>query len=670
MLASWHYSCLIPLLPLFGAAAVGILIRVLGGNAHWPVILGVGGALLVSVVMWVSGGTDLGQVDVYQWIPTGFGDINSAHAWFNINFYIDPLTLVMLFTVTGVSTLVVIYAVGYMREHDGHPERGYERFFAFLGLFVFSMCSLVLAGNFLLLYLGWELVGLCSYLLIGFYYQKPEAAAAAKKAFLVNRIGDFGFGLGVFLIYYTYGALDYTTVFEATRVALDHGMAEADKIAALANLNLTVDSHHLLEALEGTNRLTWIALLLFCGAVGKSAQLPLYVWLPDAMEGPTPVSALIHAATMVTAGVYMVARCGVLFANSATAMTVVAWIGGGTAFFAATIALAQYDLKRILAYSTVSQLGYMFLGLGVAAPGAAIFHLHTHAFFKGLLFLAAGSVMHAMAGTIDVRKLGGLSKQMPITCMTFWIGGLALAGFPLLAGFWSKDEIIAAAFALHTTQGTVLGVMALVTAFMTAFYTFRAIFMTFHGTPRLPEGAHPHEQPGVMTWPLRILAAGAVLAGYWWLTFGHGIAADLHSSLTVPHAEGHEHHGHNYALMVLSGGLAIVGILLARWMYGTQPSAAESVKSAFPGLHSVLNHKWYVDEIYDACIIKPLRGLGRLCWSIDDWGIDGIIWIVTAIPRAIAWIMQQALHRGAMQGYALSGALAVAIILAIVLYNL
>ncbi len=651
MLASWHTSCLIPLLPLLGVAVVGVFIRVLGGRAHWPIILGVGGAFVVSMGLWLGGtAAEPSPIDIYQWVPSGAG----VSAYFDINFLIDPLTIVMLLTVTSVSTLVVIYSVGYMREHDGHPERGYERFFAFLGLFVFSMTSLVLAGNFLLLYLGWEAVGLCSYLLIGFYYQKPEAAAAAKKAFLVNRIGDFGFGLGVLLIYFTYGSLDYATVFEATRLALE---GEADKLAHVA---ITVDAEQLVHTLEHTNRLTWIALLLFCGAVGKSAQIPLYVWLPDAMEGPTPVSALIHAATMVTAGVYMVARCGVIFAHSETAMTVVAWVGGLTALFSATIALAQYDLKRILAYSTVSQLGYMFLALGCAAPAAAIFHLHTHAFFKGLLFLAAGSVMHAMAGVIDVRKLGGLSKQMPVTCMTFWLGGLALAGFPLTSGFFSKDEIVASAL----SHSPILGTMALVTAVMTAFYTFRAIFMTFHGEPRLPEGSHPHEQPRVMTVPLMILAVGAIFAGWWnfpagWL--GHY----LEPSLTVHH--GHGHHGHAWGVMAFSALLSVVGIATAYVMYLRSPSVAEGVARTFSPVHRLLNNKWYVDEIYDAVLIQPLRTLGRLCWTIDDWGIDGIIWIVTAIPRGTAWILQQVFQRGALQGYALSGALAIAILLAIVL---
>ena len=651
MAQGWHYSCLIPLLPLLGTLLVGLFLRVLGGRAHWPVILGVGGALAVSLAMWLGGATDIGALVIYRWIPTGVASQTSTGGWFDVSFLIDPLTIVMLLTVTGVSTLVVIYSVGYMREHGGEPERGYERFFAFLGLFVFSMCSLVLAGNFLLLYLGWEAVGLCSYLLIGFYYKRPSAAEAAKKAFLVNRIGDFGFGLGVLLIWLTFGSLDYGTVFGATRLALE------GKVAELANLGIA-NPEQLIYQLEHTNRLTWIALLLFSGAIGKSAQLPLYVWLPDAMEGPTPVSALIHAATMVTAGVYMVARCGIIFAHSETAMMVVAWVGALTAIFSATIALAQYDLKRILAYSTVSQLGYMFLALGVAAPAAAIFHLHTHAFFKGLLFLAAGSVMHAMAGEIDIRKLGGLRKQMPVTCTTFWIGGLALAGFPLLSGFWSKDEIVAAA--LH--HSAPLGAIGLVTAVMTAFYTFRAIFLTFHGEPRLPEGAHPHEQPSVMTGPLCILAVGAALAGYWNFAghFGHYLGP----SLTVLHGAGH---GHDYGVMAISGFLAIAGIAAAWLVYNWKPAIAAGIERTFPRAHRVLNNKWYVDEIYDAAIVRPLRGIGRLCWRFDDYGIDGIIWVVTAIPRGVAWVLQQSFQRGALQGYALSGALAIAIILAIVL---
>ena len=633
----WHYSCLIPLLPLLGAALVGLLLRPLGGRAHWPVILGVGGAFAVSLGMFLTHGERIGDLEIYRWIPTGLGPPTRGAAWFNVEFLIDPLTVVMLLTVTSVSTLVVIYSVGYMREHDGHPERGYERFFAFMGLFVFSMCSLVLAGNFLLLYLGWEAVGLCSYLLIGFYYHRPAAAAAAKKAFLVNRIGDFGFGLGVLLIYFTFGSLNYQTVFDATRLALE------GHVEGLVKLGIA-DPPELIHQLQHTPRLTWIALLLFCGAVGKSAQIPLYVWLPDAMEGPTPVSALIHAATMVTAGVYMVARCGLFFAHSETAMTTVAWVGALTALLSATIALAQYDLKRILAYSTVSQLGYMFLALGVAAPSAAIFHLHTHAFFKGLLFLGAGSVMHAMAGVIDIRRLGGLSKQMPTTCMTFWIGALALAGFPLLSGFFSKDEILAAA----VVRSPVLGGIGLAVAVLTAFYTFRAVFMTFHGQPRLPEGAHPHEQPRVMTVPLGLLSLGAIFAGYWNVA-GH-FGRYLGPSLVAPHAG---EAGHDYGVMTLSAVLAALGIGAAWFAYNKKPQVAQRMAEAFPTTYRLLNNKWYVDEIYELCIVRPLRAIARACWTIDDWGIDGILWLITAVPRATAWVLQQAFQRGALQGLSL-----------------
>jgi NADH-quinone oxidoreductase subunit L len=402
------------LLPAGAGALVGLLgPRVLRGRSHWPVILGVAASLALSgrlfdqvrAVPPEERSAEYARTHtVYSWFRADSG--GRGH-WFDIDFRIDPLTCVMLLTVLGVSLLVVIYSVGYMRDHHGRPERGYERFFAFLALFVFSMCTLVLAGNFILLYVGWELVGLCSYLLIGFYYPRPSAAAAAQKAFLVNRVGDLGFGVGILLIYLSCGDLRYEAVFSE---------------AGLARL-------------EG--RETLVSLLLLCGAVGKSAQLPLHVWLPDAMEGPTPVSALIHAATMVTAGVYMVARCGAIFAESAAAMAVVATIGAATALFAATIALAQTDLKRILAYSTISQLGYMFLGLGAMASDSAIFHLFTHAFFKALLFLGAGSVMHALHGEIDLRRFGGLGRSLPVTAATFWIGGLALAGFPLLSGFWS-----------------------------------------------------------------------------------------------------------------------------------------------------------------------------------------------------------------------------------------
>jgi NADH-quinone oxidoreductase subunit L len=493
---------LILLLPALGAVVAGALgPRLLKGASHWPVILGVGGAAVVALILLqrvASAGADaLATPVIYEWFGARQG------SWFNVELWIDPLTALMMAMVTFVATFVVIYSKEYMRHHD-HPERGYERFFAFLGMFVFAMGVLVLGGNFLLLYLGWEAVGLCSYLLIGFYYEKPSAAAAAKKAFLVNRIGDFGFGLGILLIYITVGHLDYRTVFAAIELANAHDAGGLASLLGLASAEATA----LIDTIQ--QRLPYVAVLLLCGAVGKSAQFPLYVWLPDAMEGPSPVSALIHAATMVTAGVYMMVRCGLIFAASDTVMLLVAIIGGGTALFAATIALVQNDMKRILAYSTISQLGYMFLGVGVFAASSAIFHLFTHAFFKALLFLGAGSVMHAMGGVIDVRRFGGLRRIMPVTFITMLIGSAALAGFPLLAGFWSKDEIIHHAMLQHP----LLGMMGLITAALTAFYTFRMIFLAFFGPERVPEGVSAHESGRWIQLPLVVLAVGALSAGY------------------------------------------------------------------------------------------------------------------------------------------------------------
>jgi NADH-quinone oxidoreductase subunit L len=567
------------LAPLAGAVLAGglgpILLR---GRSHWPAILGVAAAFAAAICVFfhlhaASGDEVSWQVPVYEWITSGTG------SGFKIEFLIDPLTSIMLLTVTGVSLLVIIYSRDYMREH-GTPERGYERFFAFLALFVFSMCALVLGGNFLLLYLGWEAVGLCSYLLIGFYYGRPAAAAAAKKAFLVNRVGDFGFGLGIFLIYLSFGTLEYGAVFN---------MVQEGVLASGAPLS--------------DGRVTTIALLLLCGACGKSAQLPLHVWLPDAMEGPSPVSALIHAATMVTAGVFMVARCGAIFSASATAMTIVAVIGALTALFAATIALVQMDMKRILAYSTISQLGYMFLGVGVYAADSAIFHLFTHAFFKALLFLGAGSVMHAMGGIIDVRRFGGLRRILPWTFITFVVGSLALAGFPLLSGFFSKDEIIHHALVFHP----VLGVMGLLTALMTAFYTFRMVFLAFFGTERVPEGVHPHESGGWMLVPLVVLAVGAVFAGYVGVEatgrgFHHFLSPVFESTfvasnpaLSGGHAAADPGFWAHYGLMILSGALSVIGILVAYVMYVRQPWLAGLAKASATDAHTTLWNKYYVE---------------------------------------------------------------------------
>ncbi len=653
-------AVLIPLLPLLGAALVGVLgSRVLKGRSHWPVILGIAGAALASfIVLGVmitapssfpaatgthrTGATSLSELHdttykVFSWIPPQPG------LSFDVNFRIDPLTAIMLTMIGTVATLIAVYSRDYMRHHD-HPERGYERFFAFIGLFVFSMATLVLAGNFLLLYLGWELVGLCSYLLIGFYYPRPSAAAAAKKAFLVNRIGDFGFGLGILFIYLWISPL------------ASPGQSPLDYAVVFQNVTLLAPW-----------QCNTIALLLFCGAVGKSAQIPLYVWLPDAMEGPSPVSALIHAATMVTAGVYMVVRCGAIFANAPIALPIVAAVGAITALFAATIALAQYDMKRILAYSTMSQLGYMFLGAGVLAADSAIFHLFTHAFFKALLFLGAGSVMHAMGGVIDVREFGGLRKVLPWTFRTFVIGSLALAGFPFLSGFFSKDEIIHAAFNYHP----LLGFIGLLTAVLTAFYTFRMVFLAFNGPQRVPDGVHPHEAPAWMLVPLVALAIGAIGTGYLGVRVGHGgflgvvephgafhrflapviepyTAALSHQAAHTGEGAAHGEEGH--LLMYVSALLALLGIAAAYYLYVLRRDLAERIRTGAYGLYTVLHHKYYVDEAYDAAVVQPLRTAGVTFFNLDRFLIDGILWLITAVPRSIGFVLR-GLQNGVLQSY-------------------
>ena len=676
-------AILIPLLPLAGAALVAIVgLRRLKDRSHWCVIAGVGLSLVLALVLFgrvrsLAGsaaathdsGAQVGaaaihaqedlteSVTVYQWISAGAG------SWLDVSFRIDQLTCIMLLTVLSVSLMVVIYSVGYMRDHHGHAERGYERFFAFLGIFVFSMCTLVLAGNFLLLYLGWELVGLSSYLLIGFHYQRPSAAAAAKKAFIVNRIGDFGFALGIWLIYLTFGTLDYRAVFDAVAAAtaLD---PDLEAVSAALGLGAGADVEQLVHTIN--DRITIVALLLFCGAMGKSAQLPLHVWLPDAMEGPTPVSALIHAATMVTAGVYMVARCSVIFAASPYAMWFVASIGAATALFAATIALTQFDMKRILAYSTLSQLGYMFLGLGVGAFDSAIFHLYTHAFFKACLFLGAGSVMHAMAGEIDIRRFSGLRRSLPVTYWTFLIAGLALAGCPLLAAFWSKDEIIHAALA---SQMPLLGWIGLATALLTAFYTFRMIALAFHGEERLPRGVeHAHESGLWMTGPLVFLATGAILAGYAGVSLhGGGFlgvfepGGGFHSFLAPVFAvaSAHLHEGQQAAahvgghwLMYASSFIAFYGIANALYFYLRRPAIPFAIAVSYPSVYQLLFNKYYVDELYDLIFVRPLRRLGDFCHGIDRFGINGLLWVISALPRAVGFALKGWQH-GSLQGYAL-----------------
>ncbi len=603
---------LIPFLPL-AAFVVNILFgkRLFGKQAHWPSVLAVVASWVLSVITLrdVIGGTVINE-DLYTWVL-------SDGLRVPVGFLIDPLTAVMLIVVTTVSSLVHIYSIGYM-----HGDKGYYRFFSYLSLFTFSMLMLVMSNNFLQLYFGWEAVGLCSYFLIGFWYEKKSASDAGKKAFIVNRFGDFGFGLGVIMIFLTFGTLYYQPVFEG--------------MGGIAERSINVLGYDV-------NLVTLIALLLFCGAVGKSAQMPLHVWLPDAMEGPTPVSALIHAATMVTAGVFMVARCNAIFSLSHTAMNVVAITGGVTALFAATIALVQNDIKRIVAYSTVSQLGYMFLATGVGAYAAGIFHLYTHAFFKALLFLGAGSVMHAMAGELNIQKMGGLRKYMPWTYWTFLLASLSIAGVPGLAGFFSKDEILWRAYSGGPT-GRFIWVLATGTAILTAFYSFRVVFLAFHGKFRgtHEQEHHLHESPKAMTIPLALLAIGAVAAG--WV----GIPPLVGEMFGVEHSDrfgeflapvvGHPHgegtHGEEWMVMVISiiGGLA--GIGTAALFYLKRTDIPLKLGSVFRAPYRVLWNKYYVDELYSRIIVRPTFWIAKnvIVAVTDGKIIEGI---VNGVPKAI-----------------------------------
>ena len=510
-----------------------------------------------------------------------------------IGILIDQLTSIMLVVVCTVSSLVHIYSLGYM-----HGDPRFSRYFSFLSLFSFSMLGLVLANNFFMIFIFWELVGLTSYALIGFWYEKNSASDAGKKAFITTRTGDLGFIVGILLLFSYAGTLNYQEVFH---------MIEAGHIPAGA--------------------LTAIGILMFCGAAGKSAQFPFHVWLPDAMEGPTPVSALIHAATMVAAGVYLVARGATIFAASESAAMVVATIGAITAFMAASIGLVQNDIKRVLAYSTISQLGYMMMALGLGAMTAGIFHLMTHAFFKSLLFLGAGSVIHA-AHTQDIREMGGLANKMKITAVTFIIGSLSLAGIFPLSGFWSKDEIIASAHG-HP----VFLIIGILVAFMTAFYMTRLCFMTFFGKPRVEKYYdHAHESPKSMTGPLVILAFLAIFAGWVgmpWLPKGFGDFVYFH----------HPHHGHaNYLLMVISTIFAVSGIVLGYLMYGKGVISPDKMAQRFKPIYTLLLNKYYFDEIYDAVIIKPLLALCRFMWVFDGAVIDGIVNFCGRFTLFLAWL--------------------------------
>ncbi len=560
----------------------------------------------------------------YTWIAVGEFSVSAA-------FLLDPLSMVMVLVVTGVGFLIHIYSMGYM-----HDDPGYARYFAYLNLFACAMLLLVLAGNLLVLFVGWEGVGLCSYLLIGFWYEKRSASDAGKKAFIVNRIGDFGFLLAIFLTFWTFGTLQFSEIFQAAVQRFQPGDAV----------------------------LTGITLLLFVGAVGKSAQIPLYVWLPDAMEGPTPVSALIHAATMVTAGVYMVARCSVLYALAPLSMGVVAAVGCATAVFAATIGLVQNDIKRVLAYSTVSQLGYMFLGCGVGAYVAGIFHLMTHAFFKALLFLGAGSVIHALGGEQDIRRMGGLRSRLPVTFWTFLAGALAIAGIFPFAGFFSKDEIL---FETLMTGHVFLYALALGGAALTAFYMFRLVFRTFFGESRVdPETAHHvHDAPYSMAVPLVVLAVLSLVGGWVQvpvLEDGKRFARFLSPVFERAHAVlagASEHAGHpslwaEGALMGLSVMVALAGIGLAYRWYVADPQRPEKVAARFSRVYRWLLHKYYVDELYQAVVVEPLK---RLAETVHQWVdravIDGAVDGAGAFFRGAGTLLRR-IQTGLVQHYALS----------------
>ncbi|MBZ5725604.1 MAG: NADH-quinone oxidoreductase subunit L [Acidobacteriia bacterium] len=567
--------------------------------------------------------TRVHQVIQFTWLAgLPFHMANGHLATFQADwgFLLDPLSSVMILVVTGVGFLIHVYSVGYM-AHDG----GYYRFFGYLNLFVFFMLMLVLANNYTLLFVGWEGVGLCSYLLIGFYFHKKSAADAGKKAFVVNRVGDAGFILGMLLLLSVVGTVRFTDVNAALR-----GFSP--------------------EA--GFGVLSAVALLMFIGATGKSAQFPLYVWLPDAMEGPTPVSALIHAATMVTAGVYMVARSSALFQLTPKTSMIVAVVGAFTAILAATIALVQNDIKRVLAYSTVSQLGYMFLAAGVGAYWVAIFHLFTHAFFKALLFLGSGSVIHALSGEQDMRRMGALKDKIPITHWTMWAGSIAIAGIPGFAGFFSKDEILWQTF---RSGATVLYVVGLTTAALTAFYMWRLMNLTFYGKSRVaPEvAAHIHESPAVMTVPLALLATGSVLAGWlgtpklWNLPESfRAFERWLEPAFASPAMEAVQEAGHDasleWTLMLLSVGIAIIGIYVARVFYHQRPGIPDRIEAACRPVHTLLYNKWYVDEIYDFLFVNGLcKGGGLLCGAFDrdvvDGGVNGAGWLTRFSATFSMW---------------------------------
>jgi NADH-quinone oxidoreductase subunit L len=749
-------SWLIPILPLIGAAVAGFFgARWLRGQSHWPIWIGVGASAVLAITLLsgmlgrahhegkaesgraearaegestVASGKWIGErKDYFTWIqagdPSGPFDAKSGKPpesfTITAGFWFDPLTAVMLAFVLVVGFFITVFSAGYMKG-----EEGYFRFFAFLGLFIFMMTTLVMGNNLIMLYLGWEGVGLCSYLLIGYYYERPAARDAATKAFIVNRIGDFGFALGIMLSFLAFGTISF----------FGHGIGTNTGLLELA---ANGQLHGGLTEFQ-QNALRWIPFLLMLGAFGKSAQFPLYVWLPDAMEGPTPVSALIHAATMVTAGVYMIARCGTLFVGNPGAMATVAAVGGFTALLAATIALRQWDLKKVFAYSTISQLGFMFVGVGVLAPVAGVFHMVTHAFFKALLFLSSGVVMHAMGGVLDMRQMSGIKRVLPKTNILMLIGCLALAGFPFLSGFFSKDEIIGGIFFPLSFWRFVLGIVMLFTAFLTAFYTFRLYFQVFqgplvlpeapaagaHGPAHSPEDAHAtasasavqagdvaesgvdthlakdaahhggavhghghghddhHDhEPWIMILPLVVLALGAVVAGYFnypkellgeflGKSPSFGLSYDI-ANVAYGHVDparfgqGEAEHS-AIPMMILSAVIACAGIWFAYVLHLRDRMRAERLAERLEPLTGWIEAKYWVDEFYQAAVVEPLRQLGRIFFAVDRILVDGIVTALSWIPQLFGWSLRLTVQRGSLQGYASAMLFGIVIILLLV----
>jgi len=642
------FAVIILFAPLVGAVSVGLSARVINAKAAQFITCTL---LVISAVysgFMFNEVAILGQsqkVMLLDWISSG--DFKA-----NWSIRVDVLTAVMLVVVTWVSAVVHIYSVGYM-AHDEHKQR----FMSYLSLFTFFMLVLVTSDNLIQLFVGWEGVGLCSYLLIGFWFKKPSANAAAIKAFLVNRVGDIGFALGISATFLLFNSVQFDTIFAA---AASHAK----------------DTLHFLH--HDWDAMTLICLLLFIGAMGKSAQIGLHTWLPDAMEGPTPVSALIHAATMVTAGVFLVARCSPLFEQSQTALNFVAVIGALTAFFAATVALTQNDIKRVIAYSTCSQLGYMFFACGVGAYSAGIFHLMTHAFFKALLFLGAGSVIHAMSDEQDMRNMGGIWKKIPFTYAYMWIGSLALAGIPYFAGYYSKDIILEAALGAGTPVGNFAFALGIAAAFLTAFYSWRLIFMTFHGKPRASHDVmhHVHESGPVMLVPLVLLAAGAVLSGY----IGYDVLGMVGANgkfwngsiefNEVHNALEHAHHVPHWG-SVLPTAVAALGIALAYVFYISRPSLPGKVMAAFPSIYRFLLNKWYFDELYDAMFVEPAKKIGLWLWKvidtriIDDLGPNGFAFVSLRLGKYAS-----RLQTGYLYNYAFTMLIGLVLIMGCVLYIL